>query len=146
MKSSTVIILLFLAIWTGGAIWAGAQVFGAIREEGTIEVRIDGHDGRINLAVPAFVAVRAARCGKWTVDRNAVVNRHDVVAWAPALRAALAELEGYDDVPLLEIEENGDAVRMHKHGGRFVLEIEDGSESVKVVMPLRSVRRILEQV
>ncbi len=146
MKASTGFIFLFLVLWTAGSVWAGVQMFQAIRNDGAIEVRVHGHDGRVAFVIPSFFAVRALRVANISCSEGRVWGRHDAQAWAPALRAALAELEAYDDVPLLEVEDDGNVVRMHKHDGRFVLEIEDGGERVKVVMPVRTVRRALEGV
>ena len=146
MKGSTVFILLFVVLWTAGSVWAGVQMFEAIRSDGAIEVQVDGHDGGVAFVVPSFFAVRALRVANISCNEGRVWGRHDAQAWAPALRAALAELEAYDDVPLLEVEDDGNVVKMHKHNGRFVLEIEDGAERVKVVMPVRTVRRALEGV
>jgi hypothetical protein len=147
MKARTLVALLFVAAWTAGSFWAASRLYRGIRKDGVIEVRVSGHDGRINLDVPSFFAVQAFRHAEWaTSEGRHTFGRHDAEQWAPALRAALTELEAYDDVPLLEIEDHGSLVTMHKHGGRFVLQVEDGRERVKVVMPVKTVRRVLDSV
>ncbi len=143
MRRSTVLILLFTALWIAGSVWVAARVFDTVEDDGAIQVRVSGPDGRFAVVLPAFLAVRTLRHARWTCDGNHVLGRNDVAEWAPALRAALTELEAYQDVPLLEIEDEGQLVRMHKHGGRFVLEVLDGRERVKIVMPVRTVRRAL---
>ncbi len=149
MRGITAFVLVFLLLWTAATAWAAAELFGAMRRGDAVEVRVSGTDGRVAFALPAFLAegiIRHASRARIDCDDGIVWTRHDAEAWAPALRATLAELEAYDDVPLLEIVDHGSTVKMHKHGGRFVLEVEDGDERVKVVMPLRTLRRALEEV
>ena len=146
MRRSTFFILLFLLVWFAGTVFVAAGVFNAVKGDGAIEVRVAGPDGRVRVGVPAFFAVRALRSANWTTcAAGRSWGGDDLDDWGPALRAALAELDAYDDVPLFEIEEGGSIVRMHKHGGRFVLEVDEGHESVKVIMPVRTVRRVLAE-
>lgn len=149
MRGFTAFVLVFLLLWTAATAWAAAELFGAMRRGDAVEVRVSGHEGRVAFALPAFLAegvIRHASNARIQCGDGVAWTRHDAEEWAPALRAALAELEAYDDVPLLEVEDHGSIVKMHKHGGRFVLEVEDGGERVKVVMPMRTLRRALEEV
>lgn len=149
MRGITAFVLVFLLVWTAATAWAATQLFSAMRREGAIEVRVSADDGRFAFAVPALVAekvIRHARHATVVCDDGHVWTRHDAEAWVPALRAALAELEAYDEVPLLEVVDGGKTVTMHKHGGRFILEVNDGHDRVRVAMPLRAVRRALESV
>lgn len=144
MRISTLLIFLFLALWFAGTAFVAVSVFHAVSSDGAIEVRVAGPEGRFRVDVPAFFAVRALRSADWTTSAaGRPWGSHDLHDWAPALRAALTELEAYDDVPLFEVEDGGGIVRLHKHGGRFVLEVEDNHESVKVIMPVRTVHRVL---
>jgi hypothetical protein len=145
MRRSTAVIVLFTLAWIAGSIWIGVRLFDAVNGDGSIEVRIRGDGGRIELDVPAFFAVRALRHATWTHDHGRVLGRREFREWAPALRAALTELEGYDDVPLLEIEDGRSLVTMSKRRGRFVLEIEDGRERVRLVMPAAVIRQALAE-
>ncbi|HEU5163764.1 MAG TPA: hypothetical protein VFV54_11495 [Thermoanaerobaculia bacterium] len=146
MRRSTFFILLFMVLWVAGTVFVAAGVYNAVSSDGAIEVRVAGPDGRLRVGVPAFFAVRALRSANWTTcAAGRSWGSQDLDDWGPALRAALTELDAYDDVPLLEVEEGGSIVRMHKHGGRFVLELDEGHESVKVIMPVRTVKRVLAE-
>ncbi|MFN2240385.1 MAG: hypothetical protein ABR524_13440 [Thermoanaerobaculia bacterium] len=145
MRRFTVLILFFVLIGIAGSVAVAVAVYHRVRDLGTIEVSIEDSHNRVRLALPAALATAVLDGGRLHLDGVAVELRHDLRDWAPAIEAALEGMEGYPDVPLVQIVDGRDRVTIRKLGTKILVEIDSGSERVKVTVPEESLRRALRK-
>ena len=146
MRRFTVFILLFVLIGIAGSVAVGAAIYNRLRDLGTIEVAIEDGHHRVRLGLPAALATAVLDGSRLHIDGVAVELRHDLRDWAPAIEAALEGMEGYPDVPLVQIVDGRDRVTVRKLGTKILVEIDSGSERVKVTVPEESLRRALRRM
>lgn len=148
MRAYTVFVLLFVLLWFAGTAAVGAAVFHRVAASGTIDLQVSDAMNEVGISLPVGLALLLLDSSEVSVGDARLRVRHDLQDWGPAVRAALEELEGYDDVPLLEVESNGEWVRVAKQGSRIVIEVDGGREQVKISMPhetLRTALRLIER-
>lgn len=145
MRRFTIFILLFVLAGFAGSIAIGAVIYERVRDLGTIEVAIEDSHHRVRLGLPAALATAVLEAGRLQIDGVGVELRHDLRDWAPAIEAALEGMEGYPDVPLVQIVDGRERVTVRKLGTKIRLEIDSGSESVRVTVPEESLRRALRK-
>jgi hypothetical protein len=146
MRRFTIFILLFVLVGIAGSVAVGVAIYHRVRDLGTIEVAIEDRHNRVRLALPAALATAVLDGSRLHFDGVAVDVRHDLRDWAPAIEAALEGMEGHPDVPLVQIVDGRDRVTIRKLGTKILVEIDSGSERVKVSVPEESLRRALRRM
>lgn len=147
MRKSTVFILLLLLLWSAGAVALSVAVYDAVRAQGMVELDVRDRGSRVHLGVPAVFATCALTGMRWDGSRSNLRFGHDIDDWTPAIRAALHDLERYDEVPLLEVDSGRERVRVEKRGDSIFIRIEDGrDESVSISMPAATLERALAAI
>jgi hypothetical protein len=146
MRRYTVFIILFVLVGIAGSLAVSAAIYHRVRNLGTIEVSIEDRHNRVRLALPAALATAVLDGSRLHFDGLGVEVRHDLRDWAPAIEAALEGMEGYPDVPLVQIVDGRDRVTIRKFGTKIVVEIDSGSDRVKVSVPEESLRRALRRM
>lgn len=146
MRRFTILILLFVLVGIAGSVAIAAAVYDRVRALGTIEVAVEDGYHRLRLSLPAVLATAILDGSRLHFDGVNVELRHDLRDWAPAIEAALAGMEGYEDVPLVQIVDGRDRVSIRKRGSKIVIEIDGGSERVRVSVPEESLRKALRRM
>ena|SRR5688500_13971778 len=146
MRAYTVFVLLFLLLWLAGTAAVGAAVFDRVIATGTIDLELSDAMNEVGLSVPGGLVLMFLDSAEWSAGGARVRVRHDLQDWGPAIRAALDELEAYEDVPLLEAESGGDTVRIDKRGSRIVIEVDGGHEHLTISMPETTLRTALSLI
>ena len=144
MRRHTILVLAGFLIWTAAVAAISWNVFEAMASSGTINVRVDTQDGRFRARVPACIAVTALSATRFDIGGIGYEVNDGLQDWRPALRAAILELDRYEHVPLLEIHEGGDRIRVMKIRGRMMIEIDEGMEQIRVSVPMATLRRALD--
>ncbi|HUF17127.1 MAG TPA: hypothetical protein VMS12_03680 [Thermoanaerobaculia bacterium] len=63
----------------------------------------------------------------------------DFHQWLPVLQAVVSELDHYDDVVLLEVDDGGETVRIVKQDGHLRILVDSHDATVRVTIPPRTV-------
>ncbi|MGH9457225.1 MAG: hypothetical protein ACRD2J_06240 [Thermoanaerobaculia bacterium] len=145
MRRSTLLILAFFGLWVLGVGALSYAAYETVRHSGAIEVRIDDGQQAVHLDLPAVVPGLVIQQALFPKSWRPFHVRHGAEEWGPAVLAAMRELEAYENVPLVEIEDGRERVRIEKRGERVVIEIDSPRESVRVTMPFRMLRNALER-
>lgn len=66
---------------------------------------------------------------------NVDVHDTDFDQWLPAVQAIVSELEQYDDVVLLEVDDGGETVRVVKEDGHLRVLVDSHDATVRVTIP-----------
>lgn len=147
MRRSTVVILIFLLLWSAGVVALSVAVYDAVRRQGIVELNVRNRDGRVHVGVPAGFASCALGAMLWNGPGRDLRFEHEIHDWVPALRAALHDLERYDEVPLLAVDSGRDRVRVDKRGESISIRVENGrDESVSISMPAVTLQRALASI
>lgn len=145
MRRSTAFILAGLTLWIAGVVAVSWAAFDVMRDAETIQIQVADRFDSVHFAVPALFPSIVLNDILWVKSHRPFGVHHEMEDWGPAVLVAMRELEAYDDVPLLEIRDGRDHVRIEKRGERVVVEVLAPHESVRVSMPLRLLRRTLER-
>ncbi|HUP64943.1 MAG TPA: hypothetical protein VM557_06665 [Thermoanaerobaculia bacterium] len=144
MRRHTIIVLAGFLIWTAAVAAISWNVFEAMASSGTINVRVDTPEGRFRARVPASIATAAVGMTRFDIGGIGYEVNNGLQGWRPALRAAIEELDRYENVPLLEINEGRDRIRVMKIRGRMMIVIEEGREQIRISVPIGTLRRALD--
>lgn len=124
---------------SGTAVLAAALTFsgGAVTVE--VENRKDPKES-VWLFLPAAPAVLAL---KFVPDEHLRHLPPQALRALPAGEIAAWELERIPDTVLVEVEDNGEHVRIEKRGSNLVVDVDSPEESVHVSVPLSTIARCL---
>lgn len=89
---------------------------------------------RVCVSVPGAVVSAAV----WLAEPRLVFHgeeAREIEAWRPAIRALLTEIEKHPDMTILEVEENGEHVRIEKKDGRVTLHATSNGDEVTIHVP-----------
>jgi hypothetical protein len=127
-----------LAMLVVGGVFVYDQ--GAVR----VDVREKTRDGKhIYLVVPAVVLPAAARL----VPRDKLKDaRRNIGPWLPTIKVATKELARCSDGPLVEVDSNGEHVRIHKQGRSLFIAVDSEEEAVRVSFPLEAAADTVSQL
>jgi hypothetical protein len=133
---------LFVAVTLGVVLLALAFVafpYWWLTRDGAIEVSVresGPHGDRVSLRVPASL-VRLAVTFVPTIESP--IDDPDVADALVAARAALEAMEDVPDAVFVAVDEPGTRVRIAKKEGRFVVEVDDDGDQVRIVIPQAAV-------
>ena len=110
----------------------------------TLYVHEKGPEGkRLLLPVPALVVSEGLRLVP-------AEDLHDALRqagpWLPAIQVAAAELGNAPDSLLVEVRDNGDHVVIRKRGNYLLVEVESDEDTVRVAVPLSTVRAVAQSL
>ncbi len=126
-----------LAAGAGAAAWL-TWAYGTVE----VEVRSSGPGGDdVSLRVPGVFARVAAEFIPADARRDVV---HEIGVWLPVARVALSELSRCPDAHLVDVQSHGDRVRISKRGDVLLAEVRSRTEDVRVSIPLRAARSVLD--
>ena len=142
--------VLLIVLVGGTLLMAATMALGAaaIYSGGTIEVDVeDQGSGSLSLTVPAVLADLAVGLVPSHLVDKALENAPDELrSWMPAVREAWREFARAPDFVLVEISGPNEHVRVEKRGKQLIVLVDSGGERVKVAIPLKTIRRLLEKV
>ena len=148
-------LLLIFAI-LGSYVALAAWGFWAVMiRPGVVWVDIDARNSRqhtnLSVGVPAVIIDKVidtvsstARVSRWTHDHDHEIEH--VEEWAPMIGAIARELENHPDFVLVEVDDWDDHVTVERVGGALLVRVEDGRDSVSIVLPQESSRRVLRKL
>lgn len=129
---------LILSVVTVGA--AGAAVYHA----GSIAVDVQPQDGSaLSLRMPAGLAHLAIALAPADLVTDAIAELEPV--W-PSVEAAARVLEEAPDFTLLEVRSADERIVVAKERGRLLVLVDSDGESVRVAVPLGTVRRVVNKL
>lgn len=117
-----------------------------VMKDGMIEVKVQEHhpDGtHVHLYLPATVATWGVHLAPQERLKEHLRNSAEHLAIA---RVALRELENVPDAVLVEVESVSEHVRVATHNGSLVLDVNDPGETVRVSIPTRAARKVVEEL
>ncbi len=110
----------------------------------TVYVHETGPDShRLWLPVPALAVSEGLRLVPAKDLRNAL---RQAGPWLPAIQVAAAELSGAPDSLLVEVRDRREHVAIRKRGGYLLLEVDSDHETVRVAVPLSTVRAVARRL
>jgi len=116
----------------------------AVYRSGTVAVAVEPPDGGgLSISVPAIlIHIAVALAPAEMLDEV----RDELRPVWPTIRAAARELDRAPDFVLLEIRSGGERVIVEKEARRMLVRIETDGDTVRVSIPIRTVRRIVDRV
>lgn len=130
-----------------GKILLGATLATSVAlKDGIIEVNVQEkkpEGSHVHLYIPATVATWGVQLAP--KERVAEHLRGNAEHLALA-RQALRELEKLPDAVLVQVDSPKEHVRVALHGGSIVVDADDPGETVHVHVPVRAVRKVLEDL
>ncbi len=136
-----------VALVCAGTVVAGATM---LCSDGFLRVNVTERGPEphhINVMAPAMLVPIAAQFASHFGPRHKIEDAADKIEpWAPAIRAALGELNNLDDMTLVEVSEPGDHVRVEKVGSSIVIDVEDEDATVHVSAPIRAISSAIRQI
>jgi hypothetical protein len=117
-----------------------------VMKDGMVEVNVQEKraDGsHIHLFVPATVATWGVHLAPQERLREHLRNSREHLAIA---HVALRELEKISDAVLVEVDNPREHVRVEISHGRFVVNVDDEGETVRVAVPIRAARKVIEDL
>ena len=128
---------------------AGVYIYGGVATVSVVE-RTEGVS--ISLPIPmALVHAAVATTEVFFLDE--ILDEIEIETggrfseWGPAV---LGILEVLEDVPngtlFVAVEDGDESVRVSKTRGKFRIEVDSPDVTVKIALPVRSVRRIVKQI
>jgi hypothetical protein len=138
---------IFLGLFAAALILALATVgaaAAAVYHSGSIAVEVHSREGSgVAVQVPAGLAHVAIALAPTHLLGEAIAEIEPV--W-PSVEAAARVLDEAPDFTLLEIRSRGEHVIVAKERGRLLVLVDSEGESVRVALPLRTVRRIVDKL
>lgn len=126
------------------SIFLGTAAYGAYRlffNKGVVSIHVaeKGRFGeRIYMVLPAGLVNVALALAPVGCLHNEVYDE-EVLRWLPAVQAVVAELDNYEDVVLIEVDDDGETVRIAKEDGHLQVFVDSHDATVRVTIPPRTV-------
>ena len=126
-----------------GTALAGA---GIICSEGMISVNVETRTPEkhhVFVVAPAMLAPIAMH---FIPKEHLAEHAQEVQPWLPTIRAGLDALKESDDITFVEVNEQGQNVRVSKNSGSIVVDVDDNDETVHVSTPIRAMSSAIEEL
>ena len=134
-----VLALVVLATGAGTAAWM-SHAYGTME----VDVRSIGPDGDdVTIRLPGALVRLAAEFIPAEARRESV---RELAAWLPVARATLSEIARCPDAQLVHVTSRRESVRISKRGNSLLAEIRSPRETVRVSIPLRAARAVLDRL
>lgn len=138
---------LVLAVACGVLLLASATVAAGawlVYGPGSVCIQVHERDGAdVSIRVPAVLV----RLAVGLIPSGAFPDRGDDLREAlPLLLGVCNALDRVEDAVLVEIERPGEHVRIANKGGRLLVSVESAEESVRLEIPLVSVRWLADKI
>jgi hypothetical protein len=136
-------ILAKIAVWGLGSMVVGGAV---LCSEGLVTVRVhqrepDAHN--VFLVAPAMLVP----LGMKFVPRDALRrDAEEIRPYLPILRAAADELANCPDATFVEVIDHQDHLRVAKHWGAIVVDVDEPGQTVHVSVPIRAMQSALREL
>lgn len=129
-----------LFVGTGMALAATVVSSGVV----TVRVNEGGPEGaHVFVPVPAaLIDVGLAIAAIAMPPEERARMREEVAPYQPTIAALARELERCPDAVLVEVDTDGQHVRVTKRGGTFLIDVETDEESVAVAVPARVLTKV----
>jgi len=138
---------IFLGLFAAALILSLATVgaaTAAVYHAGSIAVEVEPQDGSgLSINVPAGLAHIAIALAPADLVTDAIAELEPV--W-PSVEAAARALDEAPDFTLLEVRSADEHVVIAKERGRLVVLVDADGETVRVAVPLGTVRRVVEKL
>ena len=138
---------LVLAIVCGVLLLASATLAAGawlVYGPGSVYIRVHARDGAdVAIRVPAVLVRVAVGLIPAAAFRE---GGDDLREALPLLVGVCDALDQVEDAVLVEVERPGEHVRVAKDGGRIVVSVETADESVRLELPLISVRWLADRI
>ena len=147
MKKASTILLVVATIYLSFFAFTAWAAWSVFVKPGAISVHV--HERRpggdhVVFFVPAFLANLAIRAVPLSlVSADLCDENQEAAKWIPVLRAAAAEIEHYEDLTLVAIDDEDEHVRVVRSGGALRIEVRNSDEHVSIRVPARTVRLAL---
>jgi hypothetical protein len=138
--STTAACLLTLSLGTAAAGTATVYDAGLIRVH-VVEKKQDGQN--IHVWVPGIAVPVAMQLAP---DRELAKAGRHIRQHLPIIEAALKGLEECPDTVFVEVISSRERVRVEKKGDLILIDVDSGSESVSVSLPLKVVRYAVDEL
>ena len=136
-------IILTICVLLGGT--AGATAY-AWHRAGTVRIEVHelGPGGSdVSVQLPGLLVNAAiALC---PVPTDPKLREH-LVKIEPMLRAVASRLQTLPDAVLIDVKNDDGTVRIEKSGTDLVIRVASHEERVEIVIPVKSVRRLMEKL
>ena len=141
--SASVVVVLLSWIVLIGAVYAWSGV-------ATVRVRDAGQGVNLFVPVPMALVEVAVAGASWShsehFQRKIEFHLEELGDLAPMVRMVLLELESCPDVTLVEVQDHGSHVKIVKRGGDLEIAVDDGDTTVRISVPISSVRRTIDRL
>jgi len=148
MKKASTILLVVATIYLSFVAFTAWAAWSVFVKPGAISVHV--HERRFGgdhvvFFVPAFLANFAIRAIPMSLVSSDLCDQNEEAAkWIPVIRAAAAEIEPYEDLTLVAIDDEDEHVRVVRSGGALRIEVRSPREHVSIKVPARTVRLALD--
>ena len=126
---------------------AGVSLAVTVHRAGTFVVEVAPAEGcggdRVSLRLPGALVATAAFL---IPDRALHHAAADLDRWGPVAQEALRSLSRAPDFVLVRVDGPGERVRIAKEKRCLVLDVEDGRESVHVIVPFAAANALLQRL
>lgn len=138
---------IFLGLFASALVLSMATVgvtAAAVYHAGSIAVEVEPQDGSgLSIHLPASLANLAIALAPADLVTDAITELEPV--W-PSVEAAARVLDEAPDFTLLEVRSTDEHVVIAKKRGRLLILVDADGETVRVAVPLGTVRRVVEKL
>ncbi|UCF39149.1 MAG: hypothetical protein JSU96_10045 [Acidobacteriota bacterium] len=114
----------------------------ALLQGGVATVYVENEEVDLWIPVPMAAVELAVR---FVPEKELAGARRDIEPYKELITLALNELISCPDVVLVEVEAPGESVLVKKEGGNLIVDVQ-GTETVRVKIPLDSAQRIIDAI
>ena len=138
------VVLLVAMLMAGTVGMATATAF----RHGNIRVQVTSRGGggdNINLVVPATLAEAIVALAPVGMIRDEI-PMDEIEPYLPAIRGLGREIRNLPDAVYVEVRSHDETVRIEKRDGRFLIDVQDRSETVHISIPVTTVHRVVKKM
>ncbi len=135
--SKTAKILLTVAVcWLVIVIGSGVALAATVVRGGLVKVAVDQPGRNLDIAVPAALVHVGLAALPFVLEDEVMADvRAEVGDFGPAAAAALRAVEEAPDAVLVDIQDNGETVRVIKKGRHLEVHVQSADGDVEITLP-----------
>lgn len=142
MILAVVLLVAMLMVGTLGMATATTFMHGNIRVQVTSQ---DAGGDNINLVVPATLAEALIALAPVGMIRDEI-PLDELEPYIPAIRQLSREIRNLPDAVYVEVISKHESVKIEKRDGRFLIDVQDRSEQVRISVPITTVNRVASKM